>query len=162
MVTPKKWFYIYFFFGICAFKHTFQYNLFIYLFVYFGHTCSMQQFSGHEWNLNRSSDNTKSLTARPDIRELWAQSFLIWEDLLFFFRCVHEVRWSLVTIFNLYNSKCNHINMHIWKLRRSHCSSVPARVQVRPLASLSGLRIWCSCKLWCRSQMQLGSGVAVM
>ena len=28
-------------------------------------------------------------------------------------------------------------------------------------ASLSGLRIWRCCELWCRSQAQLGSGVAV-
>ena len=35
------------------------------------------------------------------------------------------------------------------------------RFRVRPLASLHGLRIWCCCDLWCRSQMQLGSGVAV-
>ena len=32
---------------------------------------------------------------------------------------------------------------------------------VRPLASLSGLRIWRCHELWCRSQMQLGSDVAV-
>ena len=29
------------------------------------------------------------------------------------------------------------------------------------LASLSGLRIWRCCELWCRSQMRLGSGIAV-
>ena len=27
--------------------------------------------------------------------------------------------------------------------------------------SLSGLRIWCCCDLWCRSQMRLRSGIAV-
>ena len=32
---------------------------------------------------------------------------------------------------------------------------------VRSLASLSGLRIWCCCELWCRSQMLLGSCIAV-
>ena len=38
---------------------------------------------------------------------------------------------------------------------------VAMRIGVRFLASLSGLRIqWC-CKLWHRSQMQLGSGVAM-
>ena len=36
------------------------------------------------------------------------------------------------------------------------------RMQVRSLASLSGLRIWTSRELWCRSQMQLGSHVAVV
>ena len=35
------------------------------------------------------------------------------------------------------------------------------RTQVRPLASLSGLRIPCCYELWCRSQMWLRSGVAV-
>ena len=33
--------------------------------------------------------------------------------------------------------------------------------QVRSLASLSGLRIWHCRELWCRSQVQLGSHVAV-
>ena len=35
------------------------------------------------------------------------------------------------------------------------------RMQVRSLASLSGLRIRCCHELWCRLQMQLGSWVAV-
>ena len=35
------------------------------------------------------------------------------------------------------------------------------RLQVRSLASFSGLRIKHCHELWCRSQMQLGSGVAV-
>ena len=35
------------------------------------------------------------------------------------------------------------------------------RMQVRSLASLSGLRIQYCRDLWCRLQMQLGSGVAV-
>ena len=35
------------------------------------------------------------------------------------------------------------------------------RLQVRSMASLSGLRIWRCCELWCRSQMWLGSGIAV-
>ena len=38
---------------------------------------------------------------------------------------------------------------------------VSMRIQVLSLASLSGLRILCGCALWCRSQMQLESGVAV-
>ena len=29
------------------------------------------------------------------------------------------------------------------------------------LTQLSGLKIWHCCELWCRSQMPLGSGVAV-
>ena len=35
------------------------------------------------------------------------------------------------------------------------------RMGVRLLAFLSGLRIWCCHELWCRSQTQLVSGVAV-
>ena len=35
------------------------------------------------------------------------------------------------------------------------------RIQIRSLASLSGLRIWCCLELWCRSQMWLGSCVAM-
>ena len=35
------------------------------------------------------------------------------------------------------------------------------RLQVRSLASLSGLRIWHCCELWCRLQSRLGSDVAV-
>ena len=38
---------------------------------------------------------------------------------------------------------------------------VPVKMQVRSLASLSRLRIWCCCKLWYRLQMELGSCVAV-
>ena len=38
---------------------------------------------------------------------------------------------------------------------------VSMRMQVRFLAPLSGLRIWHRCELWCGSQMQLGSHVAV-
>ena len=33
--------------------------------------------------------------------------------------------------------------------------------RVQSLALLSGLGIRCCCELWCRSQMHLGSGVAV-
>ena len=35
------------------------------------------------------------------------------------------------------------------------------RMQVPSLTSISGLRIWHSCELWCRSQVWLGSGMAV-
>ena len=35
------------------------------------------------------------------------------------------------------------------------------RMQAQSLASLSGLRIWHCHELWYRSQMQLGSGIAV-
>ena len=35
------------------------------------------------------------------------------------------------------------------------------RLRVRSLASLSGIRIWRCCELWCRSQMRLRSWVGV-
>ena len=38
---------------------------------------------------------------------------------------------------------------------------VSVRMWIQSLASLSGLRIWHCCELWDRSQVQLGSGVAV-
>ena len=40
--------------------------------------------------------------------------------------------------------------------------TVSMRIQAPSLASPSGLRFWCYHKLWCRSQMRLGSGVAVI
>ncbi len=54
------------------------------------------------------------------------------------------------------------------KWEDSHCglavtnpTSIHERIQVQSLALLSGLKIQCCCELWCRSQMQLGSCVAV-
>ena len=38
---------------------------------------------------------------------------------------------------------------------------VSVKMWVRSLASLSALRIWCCPKLWHRSQMWFGSGVAL-
>ena len=38
---------------------------------------------------------------------------------------------------------------------------VSMRMQIRPLVSLSGLRIWCCRELWYKLQMWLGSGIAV-
>ena len=35
------------------------------------------------------------------------------------------------------------------------------RWRVRSLALCSGLRIWCCCELWCRSQTQFGSHIAM-
>ena len=50
----------------------------------------------------------------------------------------------------------------------SHCGSVGLRLNtvslrmwIQSLASLSGLKNLCSCKLQCRSQVQLRSGIAV-
>ena len=36
------------------------------------------------------------------------------------------------------------------------------RMQVQSLASLSGFKIWCCHKLWCRSQMRFRYGMAVV
>ena len=38
---------------------------------------------------------------------------------------------------------------------------VTRRLRVKSLASLSRLRIWHFCELWCRSQMRLGCYMAV-
>ena len=48
----------------------------------------------------------------------------------------------------------------LW-LIRLRTQLVSVRVQVQSLASLNGLRIWHCHKLQRRSQMRLGSGVAV-
>ena len=51
-----------------------------------------------------------------------------------------------------WSSRCGAVEMH---LRGT------MRLWVRSLASPRGLRIWSCCELWCRSPMQLGSGMAV-
>ena len=48
-----------------------------------------------------------------------------------------------------------------WWLNGWWTRLVSMRTWVRPLASFSGLWIQCCRELWCRSQMQLGSGAAV-
>ena len=48
----------------------------------------------------------------------------------------------------------------LW-LRGLRIQLVSMKIQVRSLASLSGLRIRHCHELWCKSQMRLGSGVAV-
>ena len=50
--------------------------------------------------------------------------------------------------------------LRLW-LSRLGTQLVSMIMWVQSLASLSGLRIWHCCKLWHRSQMQLGSGVAL-
>ena len=45
--------------------------------------------------------------------------------------------------------------------QQKRISLASMRTQVRPLASVSGLRIQHCRELWCRSQTQLGYGVAV-
>ena len=49
----------------------------------------------------------------------------------------------------------------LWWLSRLRTQLVSMRMQVLSLASLSGLRTWHCCELWCRSQMPLESCVAV-
>ena len=46
-------------------------------------------------------------------------------------------------------------------VQRKQIQLVTMRLRVQSLASLSGLRIQCCPELWCRSQTQLGSDVAV-
>ena len=59
---------------------------------------------------------------------------------------------------DLYVKKPSEVPMWISRLRTC---AILVRVRVQSLASLSGLRIWLFHELWCRSQMRLGSGVAV-
>ena len=40
-------------------------------------------------------------------------------------------------------------------------TNLSMKMQVRTLALLSGLKIWCCCEMWYRWQMQLRSRVAV-
>ena len=59
----------------------------------------------------------------------------------------------------------NHIRksfqeLPLW-LRRLRIRLVSMRIWVRSLALLNGLSIWLCPELWCRSQMQLGSRVAM-
>ena len=56
--------------------------------------------------------------------------------------------------------KRNEVEFPLW-LRGLRTQLVSMRMRVQSLAWISGLKILCCCKLWCRSQMQLGSGVAV-
>ena len=46
-------------------------------------------------------------------------------------------------------------------LRGLRTQLVSTRMWVPSLALLSGLKIWCCCKLWSRLKMRLGSGIAV-
>ena len=45
--------------------------------------------------------------------------------------------------------------------QRKRIQLISMTMWVPSLALLSGLRIRCCCELWCRSQTQLGSSVAV-
>ena len=72
--------------------------------------------------------------------------------------------------YNVSRSGHNFIPIRLAKRRKgasSHCGAAETsltsnqRSWVRSLVSLSGLRIWCCCELWCRSQMRLGSCVAL-
>ena len=71
----------------------------------------------------------------------------------------------------LFHSNSQRERMTAWKLEYQErwefplwCSSnrlASMRMWVQSLDLLSESRIWCCCELWCRSQMRLGSGVAV-
>ena len=66
-----------------------------------------------------------------------------------------------------FNNSSNKNDNKKFLLGSSRCGAsetnptVYMRMRVRSLASISGLRIQHCCELWCRSQMQLGSCVAV-
>ena len=68
---------------------------------------------------------------------------------------------------------CKELNLGLWGDAELTCFRVPVmaqwkqiwlvsmRTQVRSLALLSGLNIWCCHELWCRWKTQLGSDMAV-
>ena len=76
-------------------------------------------------------------------------------------------------IFHVMKTKLGNITVVVSYIQNERTAGVPVMMQqkqirlgimrlwVRPLALLSGLRIQHCCELWCRSQMQLRSGVAV-
>ena len=61
-----------------------------------------------------------------------------------------------------YHKESEDVDGQIEEIKQSSCGgSVTIRLQVRFLASLSGLRIRCCHELWCRWQMWFRSGIAV-
>ena len=73
--------------------------------------------------------------------------------------CPGVPRDSLLTSETLGDGCTNRSSSDVAQQKRTRLVSM--RIQVRSLASLSGLRIWCCCELWYSSQIWLGSGVAV-
>ena len=69
-------------------------------------------------------------------------------------------------VFSLYGMFREIVKLYIWgvPLVAQHYQArlVSMRTQVRSLALISGLRIRHCHELWCRSQMWLGSGVAMI
>ena len=86
--------------------------------------------------------------------------------------CVTYREYIIHRLHITYTENIHRVHIHIQKIY--HIQGVPIVVQqkrirlgtmrlqqIPSLASLGGWRIWCCHELWCRSQMQLGSGVAV-
>ena len=66
---------------------------------------------------------------------------------------------TVLKIKSIFNKRgCQELPMWLSGLQTQQVSM---KTRVRSLALLSGLRIWHCCELWCRSQMRLGSGIAV-
>ena len=68
--------------------------------------------------------------------------------------------WRVIWRFNYINTQKLLLGVPI-VAQRKRIRLGTIRLQVQSLASISGLRIQRCRELWCRSQMRLGSGVAV-
>ena len=79
----------------------------------------------------------------------------------------HAVQKGKNTLGNNKKNKNKSTKKNGLKTRSSHCGSAETNLtsihetQVQSLASISGLRIWHCHELWCRSQTQLRSHVAM-
>ena len=131
--------------------------LFIYLFIW---ACSMLKFWGQEWNPCHSShtncctDNTRSLTYCTT-RELPKILLLF---LIFLFLGPHLWHMEVPRLGS--NQTCIFGSSHHGAVETDPIH-VSMRMQVQSLALLNGLSIQHCHELWCGSQMQLGSPVAV-
>ena len=70
-------------------------------------------------------------------------------------------RGSLCTYFSCRTQHKSYLLRVPVAAQRKRAQLVSMKMQVRSLAPLTGLWILCCCELWCRLQMQLGSGIAV-
>ena len=105
-----------------------------------------------QWPKPTASNNTRSLTARSPGKYLLVFLYSLNVKSISYF-CIHKNVFLFVCFLNILGIPV----MAQWK--RIWLAGV--KMQVQSLASFSGLRIWLSHELWCRSQMRLRSGIAV-
>ena len=103
---------------------------------------------GNTWRNEHSACDSSSLSGRMDIAIQFIAKYFLRRNIL-----------SLYTI-QRYSFKKGWVGVP-FVAQRKRIQLGTMRFPVRSLASLSGLRIPCCCELWCRSQMRLGSDVAV-